>query len=451
MASITLSLGDYQLGLARGQYSPPEALCPYYEVDQKMYRDFGKSGQRRDRLADALQELQLRTGRAYFRKTYPVQTRTLDYSARAFPAYRFILPEVMSEDWLAIVDWGKFQRDHVLHQPLAGYVTLALLGGSGNNGPLTLPCGASLLDLCVTNILKWEGTGFIREFLIGCGMRENDPILDGSSNIARQVWRIFFKEAAYVAAVFHDLGYPWQYAERLHANLNGMNSPAAIQNRSAAQVVDQFGHRLLYHALRGYQKRDAASPSRWAQQVERITDSALSGTHGLPGALGFLHLNDAAREFPNSAQSPLHLLCVEWAAVAIMMHDMGKVYWGKERSSGVPERPSLRLSFARDPLSALVTFADVLQEFERPSATFGKTSGRGGANRVAINYGTACAATELSVAGSTLTITYKMNDNESRAVKRKLIKEEAVDIFDPRYGYLDMQSLGITSVVLQVG
>jgi hypothetical protein len=449
MASLPLSLSNYQTGLVSGLYSPPESLCPYFDVDPKLYREQGRSGERRDSLAEALRQLRLRTGRDYFRKTYPVQTRTLDYSARSFPAYRYILPEVMSEDWLAIVDWGKFQRDHVLHQPLAGYVTLALLNGD-NNVPLTLPCGSSILDFCVTNILKWERTRYIRDFLIGCGMSENDPILDQKSPVARQVWRIFFREAAYVAAIFHDLGYPWQYAERLHKNLKGMNSPATMKNRSAAQVVSQFGHRLLFHALRGYQLSDAASPSRWVEQVELLTDSALSGTHGFPGALGFLHLNDAVRKFPSSAQSPLRLLCVEWAAVAIMMHDMAKIYWGKDRSTGVPENPSLRLSFAQDPLSALITLADILQEFERPSAVFGQTSGRGGANRVAISYGIACLSSELRIDGTKLTICYQMKDSDARAIKRKSMQADAVDYFDPRHGFLDMQSLGITDVNLQV-
>jgi len=450
MVSLPLSLGLYQAGLIRGQYSPPESLCPYFDVDPKLYREQGQSGERRDSLAEALRQLRLRTGREYFRKTYPVQTRTLDYSARSFPAYRFILPEVMSEDWLASVDWGKFQRDHVLHQPLAGYVTLALLDGDGNGDHLPLPCGSSILDFCVTNILKWDRTSYIRDFLIGCGMRESDPILDRKSPVARQVWRIFFREAAYVAAIFHDLGYPWQYAERLQKNLKGMNSPATMKNRSTAQVVSQFGHRLLFHALRGYQIPDSASPSRWASQVEQLADSALAGTHGFPGALGFLHLNDAVRKFPSSNQSPLRLLCVEWAAVAILMHDMSKIYWGKDRSTGVPENPSLRLSFTQDPLSALITLADVVQEFERPTAGFGQTSGRGGSNRVAISYGTACSSSELRLDGTTLTICYQMKDSNARAIKRKSMQADAVDYFDSRHGFLDMQSLGITDVNLQV-
>jgi hypothetical protein len=445
MASLKFSLDDYQSGLAHGLYTPPEALCPYYGVDPQLYRKLGSSDHRRNQFAKALHELQMRTGRRYFQQTYPLQARTLDYSARSFPAYRFILPEVMSEDWLAIVDWGKFQRDHVLHQPLVGYIVLKLL----DDDSMVLPGGKTLLGTCVDAVLRWESTSYVKDFLVDCGMPEKSEILDPDSAVAKNVWPAFFREAAYVAAVFHDLGYPWQYAERLHSNLDGMNSPATTRNRSAAQVMKEYGHRLLFHALRGYQKPDAASPSRWGEHVMGLVDYALSSTHGLPGALGFLHLNDAIRRFPCRHQSPLHLLCVEWAAVAIMMHDMGKTYWGKGLPAGMPENPSLRLSFARDPLSSLIALADILQEFERPWAGFGPTSGKGGADRVAISYRPACSSTELSLKGASLEVSYTMRDDSSRAIKRKSIADEEKGCFDPRCGFLDMRSVGITNVTLQ--
>ena len=114
MSNVTFSLSDYQAGLSAGLYAPPDALCPYYDVDPLLYRRHEKSTLRRGDLHRAIGEVRKRTGKRYFDKVYPLQARTLDYSTRSFPAYRFLLPEVMTEDWLAIVDWGKFQRDHVL-------------------------------------------------------------------------------------------------------------------------------------------------------------------------------------------------------------------------------------------------------------------------------------------------------------------------------------------------
>jgi hypothetical protein len=447
MSSLSFSLSDYKSGLAAGRYTPPAMLCPYYEVDPELYRLHCTTNQRRGNLRQALEELRKRTDRDYFDKTYPLQARTLDYSARTFPAYRFILPEVMTEDWLAIVDWGKFQRDHVLHQPLCGYVMLKLLDDVG--APILLPGGKTLLDACVDRILRWEGTAFIRNFLIGCGMKENNPILDANNPIARIVWRIFFREAAYVAAIFHDLGYPWQYAERIQNNLDGMNTPAIIQNRSSAQIVELFGRRLLFCALQGYQTPNATCPSTWYNKITHLTDIAMAKTHGLPGALGFLHLNDCVRRYPSNQESPLHLLCIEWVAAAIMMHDMSNIYWGKGASgSGIPENPFLRLNFNTDPLSAIVTLVDIIQDFERPTVTFG-TCYTSREAKVTLKYPTGCCGTDFRLDDDVLTIEYQMNNNESRAFKRKVIPKEIHDYFDAQYGYLNLSSLGINDVQIR--
>jgi hypothetical protein len=177
-----------------------------------------------------------------------------------------------------------------------------------------------------------------------------------------------------------------------------------------------------------------------------MVDMALTLTHGLPGALGFLHLNDCIRRFPTGRESPLHLLCIEWVAAAIMMHDMSKLYWGVNRSrSEVPENPYLGLDFDRDPLSALVTLVDVIQDFERPAATFGRCSCQE-RQPVTLMYDTGCSETELTLDADNMTINYQMNDAELRATKRRLLSKEKHEYFDSQYGYLGMGSLGIRTV-----
>ena len=54
--------------------------------------------------------------------------------------------------------------------------------------------------------------------------------------------------------------------------------------------------------------------------------------------------------------------------MAVMMHDMKKVYWGNNGMATLPENKHLRLRFDVDPLSCVITLADVLQDFERPCA-----------------------------------------------------------------------------------
>lgn len=447
MCTVDLSLADYQSALADGRFQPPASLCPYCDVDPVLFRQQADTDLRRGDIARALNELRLRTGDEYFTKTHALQARTLDYSSRTFPGYRFMLPEVMTEDWLAVVDWGKFQRDHVLHQPLCGYVMLRLLDGDGAAGSFVLPNGRSLLDTCVEEILKWDGTSYIRDFLLKCGLGEDSQILR-NGDIARAVWRLFFREAAYVAAVFHDIGYPWQYAERVQANLDGINAPAVRQCRSAEQIVDSFGQRLFFTALSGYINPNAASPSTWKARITAVVRAALNGTHGLPGALGFLHLNDCIRRFPSETESPLNLLCIEWVATAIMMHDMCKTYWGASRAGvDAPQNPHLRLSFARDPLSSLLTLVDVIQDFERPGAIFA-TAGRGKKQHVSLGYESSCTGTTLDLRNRSLSIQYGMRTRESLATKRGFVQKESAELFSSQYGFLDMAALGVDSVQL---
>jgi hypothetical protein len=446
MSKHIFSLSNYRTGLVQGLYNPPEALCPYYQVDQVLYRNLESTTHRRGKLQLALEELHKRMGPTYFLATYPFQMSTLTYSTRTFPAYRFILPEVMTEDWLAIVDWGRFQRDHVLHQPLCGYVLLKLLDGDEINGPIKITDGQTILDKCVENILSWKETAYLKDFLINCGLDEKNELFDNNSPIARNVWRSIFRETAYVASIFHDLGYPWQYAESMQGNLEGINTPFVGKNRSSEQIVKLFGHRLLFYAINGYQKPDISCPSTWNERIIRLTDDALSKTHGLPGALGFLHLNDCIRRYPNSNRSPFHLLCLEWAAIAIMMHDMKNMYWGKDSSGSMtPQNPFLRLSFERDPLSSIVTLVDVIQEFERPSVTYGFHN-----SSVTLAYDKACSHTEILTDGlGTLTLRYKMVNTEMLANKLRYLPNEKREYFDNQYGYLDMKSIGINSVRLE--
>lgn len=443
MSQLNFSLKDYKCGLSDGLYVPPNSMAPFFAIDPKLYNEneHGATESRRGKLKEALSEIRKRTSEEYFNKAYPLQAQTLDYSARAFPPYRFILAEVMTEDWLATVDWGKFQRDHVLHQPLCGYVALKLLD-------YKITGEKTILDECVDRILQWKGTSYIRDFLLDCGMKEDDPILDSKSPIARTVWSIFFKEAAYLAAVFHDLGYPWQYAFQFKKNLDGMNAPGLNPNRNAREIVEQFGRRLMFHALNGYRKQDRACPSNWPEKLVRLTDSALSASHGFMGAIGFLSMNDSVRRYP-APQSPLHLLLIEWVATAIMMHDMAKIYWGNRKKRETPENPFLRLSFNVDPLSAFITLVDEIEDFERPTISFSHYN----EESVSITYSSACKSTKLSFDNDSraLTIDYHMESPEQKALKIKsLFEHPEHGVFGKPNGYLDMDSLGIHEVKLNV-
>lgn len=439
---MRFSLLDYQNNIK--QYTPPAFLSPFTRIDRIRYKLLeSKHLKGNNDIDNAFDELKKRTNSNYFHKVYPIQSRTLGYASLCFPAYRFILPEVITEDWIATVDWHKFQRDHVLHQPLTAYIVMKLLGdscGSINKG-LMLSSNARLLDVCVNEILRFDETAYLKNFLLECGLSEKSAwLMPGKKQ--EWLWKQFFIESAYLAAVFHDLGYPWQYVGLLGDKLEPMTAPGMMKEESTKHsILSSFKDRLIYLAMNGYSKPTPSTPAVWEREIKEQTRKAITGTHGFPGALGFLFLNDCIRMFPDRNFSPIRQLCVEWAAVAIMMHDMSKVYHGIGKT---PERPHLRLDAKIDPLSALITLADILQDFERPVGKF--SPGRG--QNVALSYDHACNYTEINLRGNSLSINYKMQPKDL-VFKRSRLPSEKADFFDPRYGYLNLEAWGIDNVTMQ--
>ena len=47
----------------------------------------------------AMNMLKKRTTKHYFQKIYSAQTDVQSYSFKSFPAYKFILPETLADDW----------------------------------------------------------------------------------------------------------------------------------------------------------------------------------------------------------------------------------------------------------------------------------------------------------------------------------------------------------------
>src|SRR4030042_1192178 len=132
---MEFSFEDYQNKLNTGIFIPPDTFRPYVSVKPDAYRALQREHEQRGLLIeDTFRQLAKRVGRDYFWKVYPVQSETLDWAQLSFPAYRFILAEVLQDDWLATVDWHKFNRDHALHQPLTAYVVLKMLTGAGDLG-----------------------------------------------------------------------------------------------------------------------------------------------------------------------------------------------------------------------------------------------------------------------------------------------------------------------------
>jgi len=151
-------------------------------------------------------------------------------------------------------------------------------------------------------------------------------------------------------------------------------------------------------------------------------------------------MNDVLRDFPGDTTHPIRQFCIEWAAMAVLMHDMSKIYW--HSLNKCPENTHIRLKFDVDPLSCIIALADILEDFSRPLVNFSHHKQK----NVIVSYPDACASSMLELFNGKMRITYRFHKKADYATKKIHLPEEEKRYFDSQYGYLDLSALGIHSV-----
>jgi len=435
---MKLSHSDFRTKLGNGSFKFPGALLPYSEIDPIKFRQLEASHVKSGKsFAHALGKIRNRVDRDQFGKIYALQTRTLSHASRAFPSYRFIVSEVIANDWLASVDWRKFHRDHVVHQPQVAYVLLSLLD------KLIIE-DRPLIEHCLDNVLRLVRTGYLGATLRSMGIADNDPYITDNP-LARFLWRGVFRETAFLAALFHDIGYPWQYVNRMEAKLPSAHDGRHPVTPHCTAILSEFENRLVLLPFEGYKNSTTGRPSNWMQEKLSLIQKCLCESHGLPGALFFLYLNDRVRPYPIERKHPVRRLCVEWAAMAILMHDLQPAYW--ENSSEKVLNPHLRLKLEVDPLSCALTLADTVQDFERHLAKFSRESNE----KLRVEYPIACCATDVDYDDrkKEIKITYIMNTTADTVLKKSYMPEDARLLFDPIRGFVDLSACGVKHVTME--
>lgn len=431
----------------------PKYFHSLYSIERHSYnrmnKEYDKSG---NRISDALDKLKERIPCSYFSKVYGAQIDAIKYAEYVFPTYKFILPDALWDDWLATIDPHKqYCRDHSLHQPLTAYIVSKLLKGNRQEAPFTLPNGETLLHYCAKQILEGEEASYLHSYL-----KSLYPRWDGiPDNVKKIMVEDIFYEAAIIAALFHDIGYPWQYVSRLSKSLKSAGpGQSNIMKRDISSIMEILDNRLLGMPFYAYSKTSKARPiSGWYNRIKELAEESFVSTHGFPGALCFTQLNDAIRKYPMDLclNDAVYRFILDWAAVAIMMHDMPKKYKGeapldengKKLKSWLPANPYLRLSFEKDPLSSLIAMSDILEEFHRPGSNFCTHC----ADQVCTEYDYKGIAAELNLTNSNLEIVYHYKSPQIKASMKKFRHEEVEDYFDMQKGYIDISGLGIDEVI----
>lgn len=398
-----------------------------------------RGDKKRIKISEALDELECRMSDNYFKKVFLAQTQVMHYASALYPAYMFIMSEDLAEDWLATVDFHKrFARDHSLHQPLTAYIVAELLGYGNPSNALKIPVSSNdLLSFCTESI--FTSCNYVFEYAKEAGVPDSLLNPSGSLNknsVTFQYWMDLFYQTALLSALFHDMGYPWQYLGRIGYPLGKSTNALKPSIASVPLIMDRYKNRMVLLPFRQYQKPRIGQPSFVAEEMYEKIRMAIEQTHGLPGGIAFLELNDAIRSYPcNSPFVAQHDFSIEWAAMGIVMHDMVSQH---------KKDASLHIDFLTDPLSSIVSLADYLEEFHRPNVSFTH-----GVRSSKIIYSHACEEAIVSVNGHTLNVKMKYTKKSHLASANLFKKEETEDYFGGSLPYIDMKSIGIDQVVFK--
>ena len=396
-------------------------------IDQVKFEEEMDNRKVERRIRTTFNELEKRLGVRYFSEFERVQTRAKEISSFVFPPYKMLFLDIACEDWLSLVDFHKgFSRDHSVHQPLTAYIVSKLLGGGNPNDAFHIG-GQSLLDKALNVLIGGAGSQFMRDRL--AYYDANCPLLQGN----RELWRLVFYQTAIITAMYHDLGYPWQFIERMHCFLKDEIMLCGRHSMGCAAVdsyVTAHKDELMFRPFYDYGKGGKTT----ADINVSLFDEYLHKSHGLMGALAYWAYNNEFRLAIKTTTSELVKFCQEWSCLAILMHDMQKAFAAP--GSGFPH-----LDFNIDPLSYIIALADTLEDFNRPNANIDNTN-----EGCVIKYSFPSLSVELEENGGDGIITFKV-DPMTQIQQAEMKSKDQKDLFDVG-GYFDLASIGLNSMTI---
>lgn len=419
----------------------PKTFHSIYSIDKSKYSHIEEDYQKNGGLTvdQTFDKLEMRTTASYFSKVLAAQTDALSYSDYVFPTYKFLMSDALLDDWMAIIDphskWPK--RDHSVHQPMTAYIVSQLLGCGDVSQGLKVN-NRSLLDLCSDILINDDNTQYLRDYFKSLYPLWNKITWTGA--IKKKFAIDIFYQAAVVSALFHDIGYPWQFANNISKYLKVADYDCNnFKTRSIDIMLNAISNRLLAFPFHGYSVESMLHPTdNWNNRLQDSLSKAFYGTHGFPGALAFTHLTDEVRKFPQklNLNDAIYQFIIDWAAVGILMHDMP----GQYAEKGIVKSPQYKLHVDTDPLSCLIAMSDILEEYNRPNSAFT------GGEDVKITYDSPCKAVEVDVVGDVLNIAYLYEDNIHRARNQMRREEEIDEYFNEKTGFIDLTGIGINHV-----
>ncbi|SDK44750.1 hypothetical protein SAMN05660337_0477 [Maridesulfovibrio ferrireducens] len=431
----------------------PQHLSPFINVDRQKYFEWEQKNSFNKSFLD---DFKKRMDSATYAKMRGGISHTLLTAQRSFPAYKFLVKEFINDEWTSAVSPHKaFHRDHIVHQPMTAYVAMVLLGGVREDHGSNKNFNLNLLSKAATQLKEATDCQYLRDYMKE--LRFPKQIYQG--NFPQSLYEQCVKESTYLASLFHDIGYPYQFVGKIQNNLRDHSQVLVSLDSLAGSIGKAYKNRLVFHPLDGYRTHSRSAPSTWKDKYFEIIKEGLRSTHGMHSALNFLFLNDRIRKFPDDPdQSPLSRFCLEWAAKAILMHDMCGLYIGRDKKGKIEiKHKHLRIRFRTSPLSYILALADCIQNFGRVNAKFSKIKRMSEQDKtkeeiLQIQYGSKCSKVELEfdTKSKELTIvSYYPNIGDVIENNTKYMPEQERLFFNPDFGYLDSEGTGISRILLR--
>jgi hypothetical protein len=266
-----------------------------------------------------------------------------------------------------------FYRDHLAHVQKVTAIADFLV--ASRQSPLCRGSETALDWIANGMANQTVGHASLRYAARKCGVAE----VDGNHDEQKRFWRCAIHTSLRYAGLLHDMAYPsvMVYKVRKAAEPNSPFPAFHVLHDGRFES----SYQLFTRSLCGLPYEDIADES----QKRAVVAHALDSEHNVQGAMRVLRYgveNNGAWRL-----SPFEAFCLEWASLAILMHDFDKPYGevlkklpskSKTGTTGEPteswyaslassEKPGrcFRPRFQDDPVSYLLAFADQLQDFGR--------------------------------------------------------------------------------------
>jgi hypothetical protein len=430
-------------------YIPTKRFAPFYDINREKYQELQEASE-----PLKICKLKERLPLSEHKKIIRAIGYTQYYAQLYFPAYRFLVNEFVNEEWLALVDYHKsFHRDHIVHQPKVSWIGQVLMEQKIKS-PVNQGTEKSVLEHIVDVILDWDEPGnetrYLRDYAVNLGVPEkyfNETWVE-NKKWKELWWYDVIKESFFLASLFHDIGYPISYINKIEKKLKTQYPVNALGHEYIKNICSRYQDRLLFYPFHNYMRMNSCNfPYDWKDKFEMLITECFSNTHSIHGALTLLYINDILRDFPGANTRPDKQFIVDLAALMIITHDLADIYMEVDKDKCLLGKtvkkkikaPQLKIKFHRDPLSFLLLLSDLLQDFGRSSAIFNNAN-----EYVSLEFEAKCQRVQLEFDQENLRliITYYYNSQqETNAQKYRFIPINQLKYFSKPSGFIDYSYL----------